>query len=360
MENIPEHNVKLAFWVSGGIGDYFIAARFIRDLFAVTGDVPFHIFGSKTAIANWVFGSFSAYVGSFSEELAIPRNLNRYGAVYRLTTFIDCLLSPSSKAALPEDVSKHVKRTYQAMSLFNPKIAFQIQNHPRLDGYLGEIMGRHGFTRMTLQQGIAGIPYGGDAMSVRTDKNALVKFDLSDRPYITVHNGYDTEFKVGSKILQGTSTKNYPHFQSVITHLRQTHPDLWIVQMGSRTSTPIKGTDLNLIDKTNLEECAEILRHSQLHIDGESGLVHIAACLGVKSCVIFGPTSVDFFGYAQNINIAPPVCGNCWHMTEDWLAQCPRGLKEAQCLSEQNPQLIADIVSDALAQPYPIAVRASA
>jgi hypothetical protein len=70
--------------------------------------------------------------------------------------------------------------------------------------------------------------------------------------------------------------------------------------------------------------------------------VHIARTLGVKSCVIFGPTSIDYFAYPDNINIRPTLCGGCWWINSTWMDACPRGFEMAPCMSTQKPE---DIVA---------------
>jgi ADP-heptose:LPS heptosyltransferase len=134
----------------------------------------------------------------------------------------------------------------------------------------------------------------------------------------------------------------------VLCNVRQRFPNLCIVQLGIQTSTVLAEVNVDLINQTTLSESAEILRHSTLHIDNESGLVHLAASLGVKSCVLFGPTSVAFFGYAANINIAPQFCGNCWWMSKDWMVDCFRGFGEPRCLTEQPPEAVATVILSCL------------
>jgi ADP-heptose:LPS heptosyltransferase len=82
-----------------------------------------------------------------------------------------------------------------------------------------------------------------------------------------------------------------------------------------------------------------------LHIDNEGGLVHIAACLGTTSVVIFGPTSADYFAYLDNINVRPPVCGDCWWTTKNWMDICPLGHKQPLCMYEQTPLAIMNAIS---------------
>jgi ADP-heptose:LPS heptosyltransferase len=138
--------------------------------------------------------------------------------------------------------------------------------------------------------------------------------------------------------------------------MRKRFPGLCFIQLGASTSAPIAGIDHNLVGRTTLPEAAEILRHSVLHIDNESGLVHLAASLGVKSCVMFGPTDADYFSYENNINLRSSFCGGCWWITEDWMSRCPRGFGEPRCLSELRPETVIEAVTNHLLATWKVKV----
>jgi ADP-heptose:LPS heptosyltransferase len=106
--------------------------------------------------------------------------------------------------------------------------------------------------------------------------------------------------------------------------------------------------NLDLVGRTTLGEAAAIISKSRLHLDNESGLVHLATALGVKCCVIFGPTSLDYFAYETNINLAPKFCGGCWWINDTWMEQCPRGFVEARCMTAHDPASIASAVLSAI------------
>ena len=130
--------------------------------------------------------------------------------------------------------------------------------------------------------------------------------------------------------------------------LRERCPQTKIVQLGSKTSVPIAGVDLNLINTTTLPQAAALLRDAALHVDIEGGLVHVAASLGTRSVVLFGPTSLGYFGYPGNVNIASGFCGNCWGVTERWMETCPRGYGSARCMDLIDPARVVDAVISAM------------
>src|SRR6185369_8493444 len=88
---------------------------------------------------------------------------------------------------------------------------------------------------------------------------------------------------------------------------------------------------------TSLHEAAWVLKNSLLHVDGDSGLVHMARALHTKSIVMFGPTNSEFFHYEANEKLVSKNCTNCWWSTQDWMRSCPRGLKEPECMTSIAP-----------------------
>jgi ADP-heptose:LPS heptosyltransferase len=107
----------------------------------------------------------------------------------------------------------------------------------------------------------------------------------------------------------------------------------------------IEGVDLNLVGKISFLEAAAVLERARLHIDGESGLVHLRHLLGGRSVVMFGPTPAEYFAYADNCNIVSKDCRGCMWMTDDWFEVCPRGLAESRCMASiATTEVLKDVI----------------
>jgi ADP-heptose:LPS heptosyltransferase len=143
-----------------------------------------------------------------------------------------------------------------------------------------------------------------------------------------------------------------------VARLKRALPHLRFVQLGTVTSEPIEECDLILLNRTSMDEASGLIAQAALHIDNESGLVHLAACAETRAAVVFGPTPSDYFGYPGNINIDPPVCGNCWWMTRTWMDACAKGFATPRCMTEQNPEVVADRILRALAVEAAAGLRA--
>ncbi|MCE9605036.1 MAG: hypothetical protein K8U03_09060 [Planctomycetia bacterium] len=331
-------DVTVAFRVSGGIGDHLIAARYIRDLLDTVGDFKFDVFSLRPETAKWIFSSFKQFNACYEDSRNWKAAYHNYPLAMWLMSFVVAFPWAMKRAAIQKGNSKLLRVT-SAIEKFMPKIELFVHNHPRLDAMLAQTNVYMNMNRYSFLQRMSGFEYGGPRLDLVTDSRTLSRFGLEGRQYVTVHNGFDNQEAL--RVGEGKpATKCYTRFGEVVALLRESYPDLCFVQLGTKTSTPISEVDVNLIDRTSVQETAEVIRHSLFHLDNESGLVHMAACLGVESCVVFGPTSVEYFGYEENVNVRPTFCGGCWWSTGDWLKRCPRGFEEARCMTEQPPEAV--------------------
>jgi hypothetical protein len=334
---------RAAIKITGGIGDHIMAARFLRDLFGKVGPFAFDAYSSRADSAGWLLSGFPECKRIYSEYFLWEESYRSYPIALYLTQFA-CVMYESLDRRTIHKWKPGLLTVCESLRRYSESIRPHIEHHARLDGDLGRLASLTGFKRHTYLQGMAGIKFGGNLYKLPLNEHALDKFGLAERRYITVHNGYDAAFEGQGS----TSTKIYPHFSGVIDRIKRDCPEIKIVQIGTTTSKPIDGVDLDLIDKTPLNDVVGLLKGAALHLDSESGLVHMASCVGTKSVVVFGPTSVEYYGYEENINIAPTVCGNCWWAKPTWNSQCVRGEVEPSCTYSQEPESVYRQVRSAL------------
>lgn len=339
---IPDNTLVIAFRITGGIGDHVIAVRYIRDLLKICGDFEFDIFSSRPKQVEWMLSSVKRPLRCYDESRVRPK-LGHYPVVIWISTFVVLDDTPASWHGLNQ-ANRKVTDICRRILEFRTKFHMYVEHHPHLDAAFARAALILGMDRMNVHHAISAIPYGGHRLELQTTSGTLEKFGLHGIRYITIHTGFDPN-EVKRLTPGNMATKCYRRYNEVVKILRTRIPDLCVVQIGIASSSQrLPHVTKNLLDKTTLDEGAEILRHSSLHIDNEGGMVHLAACVGTKSCVVFGPTSVKFFSYADNLNLAPPVCGDCWWSTKDWLVNCPLGDIEPRCLAERSPQTIAETV----------------
>lgn len=340
-----EGPLVVAIAVSGGLGDLIVIARCVRDLAANVEPFTFDVFAPNPELARWVFSSIPGFqqvapdtlLEIVSHEYDMRLHLNQVAYLHyeslnwaRLRNFPRFLQVINNLSC---------SRRRQKLDLY-------IENHPFLDNGLARKIIYAGFSRRDFMHSMFALKYGGDYLLIEQDENILQRLGLMGRTFVTVHNGFDSNFIISGQ----RATKCYPHFSAVVAGLKAAHPDILLVQIGTTTSVKIPGVDLNLIGQTSLREVAGILGASTLHIDNEGGLVHLSACYGRRSLVVFGPTPVDYFGYPQNINVNPERCGGCWWIDEHWMDRCPRGIEEVECMYSQPPEKLVQLACAAIAQ----------
>jgi hypothetical protein len=328
----------VAVRINGGIGDCVVIARFLRDLSAQTEPLVLDIFYDSPQLAAWVFASLPE-CRSVRDATLWPEMTSGYPVALSVSQFVLVETTELPPPRLLRECPRFGTAVKSIMR-FRSKIDIMVERHPYMDGFLAQTAVYMNFTRADFLHAMAGIAYSGPRLALPLDDHVIGRWALSGRPYITINNGFDVSFVMGSR----SSTKCYPHFAEVVRLLKARYRGLIVVQLGASSSTPIPGVDVGLVGATSLAEAAAIISSAILHVDNEGGLVHIASSLGVRSCVIFGPTSADYFSYPENINLRPGFCGGCWWTNMTWMERCPRGFGEARCMHEQSPEAVVEAV----------------
>ncbi len=177
-------------------------------------------------------------------------------------------------------------------------------------------------------------------LDIKIDKDEdsyLNDLGLKRQKFITLQRGVNP--------FSGTTEapKMWPveHFNKLIVLLKKRYKDIKIVQLGesSERCKMLDGVDINLLGKTSWDDLKILLKNALYHIDGECGMVHLRKALNTgPSVVLFGPTPIDFFGYAGNINISTNKCSNCAGLFDNWQKRCL--IKNAVCMQSITPELV--------------------
>lgn len=335
-------STSFAFFIDGGLGDYILSARFIRDFMSEMKGARFDIFCENPKIAKWIFKNIDGFESIIDKKIYSRHLGNFYAMVLKVFCYPDVVCVNVD--------DKKIRSISSSIEFSIKNIRHIIQAHPHLDGYLGDYCAMKGWRRYNYIHHCSGVEYGGHLLALDVDLESLGRFDLNGAPYITISNGYDLGSICFEHRDRKFSTKVYPHFEDIVKNIRIFYPNIQIIQIGDKSGKPILSADKNLIGQTTLPEVAAILNGSLLHIDNEGGLVHLAKAMGTDSCVIFGPTSVDYFGYEGNINIAPRECGGCWWMEPNWMSVCVKGMDQPACMTSHHPEEIARLITQAVSK----------
>lgn len=310
----------------------------MRDLASCAGPVSFVAFCQDIEAANWIFSAVDGFEGAHSEFHFRP---TQFRDQFTLSVNIGHAIEARKEWINYPELEAH--RSLLEIISQLPDLDSEIK-----DNVIAQQALMHRHSRQDFLHYFASIAYGGDNLPLATDDQALRKYGLVGVKFITINNGFDAGLVISGR----TATKCYPHGEELVRQFKAAFPNVLVVQVGSKNSIALHSVDKCLIGQTSLIEAATILKSSQLHIDNEGGLVHVATSVGTRCCVLFGPTPVEYFAYGSNINIAPEFCGNCWWSTKSWMDICPRGFETATCLSSRDPLDILKHIATKLPEAF--------
>ena len=176
------------------------------------------------------------------------------------------------------------------------------------------------------------------------ENRILNNLRLKPGKYITINRGVDNQ----GNVIESTKLWSLHNYNALVNLIKINYPNYKIVQLGASTDRCqlIDNVDINLVGETSLDALKVLLKHSVLHIDSEGGMVHLRKALnGGVSVVIFGPTSADFYGYADNINIASKACPfSCEWLNETWAKTCINSLNNHICMKSIDTNFVFEQV----------------
>jgi ADP-heptose:LPS heptosyltransferase/SAM-dependent methyltransferase len=337
----PLEVVHVAAEITGGIGDVVLAAQLLLNLQLVVPECRIEVFYHTPETAQFVF-HHARFVRAVHSPAGFADAARRCDLILRIHSLAKCEIRDMAKLRRVD--SDFADRLEEAIRRFGTFEGF-FREEPQFDSLWGRVCVRHGYDRLTSLGWLAGLAIGAQTPLFLAPDPAA--YDFFQRwfpeaftPYVTIHDGFDNHVRLAP----GAATKCWPleHWIALICRLKAAKPELKIVQLGSRNSRPIPGVDMNLVQRTSLSEAAWFIKHARVHIDGDSGLVHMARALHTPSVVLFGPTDDQYFGHSQNVNLRAPGCANCWWSTPTWLSRCPRGLPKPECMTAIEPDRVSN------------------
>ncbi len=336
--------LRVAVSGAGALGDFTTHLLFIQELQRTFGPLQIDFFCQSRKIhdAECLFANVP-FVRNIVDDRFLPDVKCNYDLVVQIRHIVKYEII--NHARIRQHDPHLLKAIEVASDRFKP-YGLYFDSHPFLDGVLARHFDLEG---KNLADAVA---YTGNLNFPRetylsycpnlSDYEVLARLGLENKKYLTIHDGYDAAVLSAS----GGATKTWPlrHWNELVPLIKRGWPNILIVQLGSINSRKINDVDIDLRNKTTIGEAAWILKHSMLHIDGESGLVRIAHAMHTTSVVLFGPTSKSFFAFDDNINLTSEVCGECWWTTQNWLSSCPRGLAAPECMETIEPKTVYQAV----------------
>ena len=170
-------------------------------------------------------------------------------------------------------------------------------------------------------------------------QRTLSKYGLSNDSYVMLQTGSGHHFQEAKR-----DTRQWPieYYQKFIFLLRKNYPGLKFIQCGEPYHNHINNVDIDLVGKTSVEEAFALIKSAKLLISAEGGYPIIRHFTSRKiSCVLFGPTNKDFFGFDENINISANVCPGCEWIYKAWYQECMISEGQTLCMKSLLPEVVA-------------------
>lgn len=335
--------ISIAFVSCGGVGNLIIHANFIKSFrdFFLHENFEIVVFGHPYKDINEAVFYKQNWVDKVYNYNAVERTLP-YDACINLHYFPQVA---GCKSVVMEEIpnmydllmfwKKEIKDNCLKDYLFintnyniNASIEAIIKNKTCLN--IADIGGKLGITNDYLFKMI----------NRKNLISTLYKFGLEKRKFITLQRGVNPF----SGVKETPRLWPLEYYNQLVKLLKKVFPDVLLVQLGENKDrcSEIKGIDINLVGKTDIEDLKVLLQFSWLHIDGECGMVHMRKALGGgPSVVMFGQTIKKFLGYEGNINISTDSCPvPCSRLTDDWQWRCARGDNKPRCMYSITPEIV--------------------
>lgn len=342
--------LRIAFQVTGGLGDGLIALNYIDAFYKRFGadHIRIHLETIRGRNGFTALIPKDHYFAGIHEASDNGFRHGEYHLYIRVQRYPEVLYADTVRTArlMPELIG--YIQLCEKFRIFNARFFDRDFVGDGESAAFEEILGRkriiqpdiYGFFKLSENYGY----------HLCVNQEAPGKFGLKAGGYISVHRGTE------KKNYSGTSTKLWPagYYNELFRLLGERYPEIPLVLVGAEyeKSDEVHFPGLDFVGKTTLPELAMVVGSARVHIDTEGGVVHLRhAVSGKPSVVIFGSTSDGFFGYSENENIRSNVCPYpCEWVSMDWNRQCIRGETVPPCMAKTTPQIVLNAVERILAR----------
>lgn len=321
-----EAELSIMINFDGGIGDNISRAAFIYSLIDIVPNCLIDLFRvSNVEFARFLFSEcrnvnlISSAVGEGKKYTVafdgIPRSI-------QVTWFDEQKLSSKYP-----DLYKKIKRLVEIN--VEEHFSWSIPTYVNWKRYL--YLGKNYYSGLDCQE-IFDIDRNVNIPLTQKGKELFESYGIKKYLAICSGNGVSTDTSLISKAWPES------YFVQLIKLIHEQLPEFKIVQIDSRETPEIEGADLHILGQP-YEMIAWLLKNATLMISIEGGMVHLASQIGTKCVVLFGPTSIEYLGYENNINICSHTCDPCFGLY-DRNNICAKKQENPECMYSIKPEMV--------------------
>lgn len=315
----------------GGIGDYAYTAKYLYCLKKkFQKNVSIDIFAENYVEAANVFWKNQPHINNVIYD---KENLN-HDCQIEIVRFP--IIKHIDKKRLENVGSNEIKEYFKIISDFYLKNPLYF-----LSDYLGKeyskLKGKSRENQADIEDILNMSKTSSFQLNIQENNDILKKNGLIKDQYIILQTGSGIHFK------NENDTRQWPleYYNELVKKIKSINKAIPIIQIGENFQKPILGTDLNLTGKTSFNEMLNLLKNAHLLISQEGGIPILRHFISKKtSCVIFGPTDKDFYGFNENINLSPNLACECEWLTENWNQYCTKTNTQNSCTTNISPETV--------------------
>ncbi len=347
---------KIAFILNGGLGSVLIGAEYIKkfyDTFNQDNNLKIYAYLSPSRLVSDCIMRGASFITEYYTHKSFNDDMKKQYDVVIEVVFFPYIHHINVKS----DISAALQYYFDKTSAFQKSEEmcrlFSLKGNVKPNIYEWGML--NNCDRFHIADPLNLLNIGDEysytpAIDKDTEKT-LKLFNLKKKRYITLQRGTNSGF---SK--ETVRDWLLAYYEELIKLIKRKYPQYKIVQLGEsfENCEEIKGVDVCLIGKTDLEEVKVLLANAVLHIDGECGMVHLRKALkGGPSVVFMGPAPAKFFGYTDNINCEKHPCNSyCHGLTNIWYKKCLKW-NQPKCMIDIKPKEVMQKIDDYFAGKNP-------
>lgn len=335
------NRLKVLFLLNGGLGDAVCSKRVVSAYRRLLPQAIFEVYSPLPGVGEMLFSQEANTSIRKTDKL----RFSNYDLVCQICLAVKfCHVEQGRLSRLAPGFSSTLERAQKAQARLGSLLQDPFLTEAPLGRWLASFGGRR-FDLLSFTSGVELLHDEQERLPVLP--GILVKFGLAGVQYVTFHDGTShAQMMKNNHPTRSWPSEKWKHF---CCEFKKKFPQIKLVQLGGRNSPVYPESDVSLVGKTSLTDIPALLAGACLHVDTESGLVHLSQYVDTKSVVLFGPSLKDFFAYRKNRNLSAGNCGGCMWSNGQWFFECPLGQGNPSCMESISVQQVLQAVSEELA-----------